>query len=134
MPSRLRAPLTLVTVSTGSVRRELPDAEIAPDLLDLSIAIREAFHNPVDLTSTDPRDQPLINRLFQRSGDSRSPQSGAKGHERDLEAFVSELARDGVRDAGTMTADQDGGCHGLVHSRREAATSPWGATMPFPPA
>ncbi len=70
----------------GSPTTELPDAPIAPDLLDLSIAIREAFHNPVDLASTDPRDQPLIKRLFQRSGDSRSPQTGPKGHEHDLEA------------------------------------------------
>jgi RNA polymerase sigma factor (sigma-70 family) len=33
MPSHLRAPLTLVTGSTGSVRRELPDAEIAEGLV-----------------------------------------------------------------------------------------------------
>jgi RNA polymerase sigma-70 factor, ECF subfamily len=33
MPSHLRAPLTLVTGSTGAVRRDLPDAEIAEGLV-----------------------------------------------------------------------------------------------------
>jgi outer membrane protein OmpA-like peptidoglycan-associated protein len=70
----------------GSPTTELPDAPVAPDLLDLSIAIREAFHNPVDPTSTDPRDQPLVRRLFERSGDSRHPQAGPKGHEHDLQS------------------------------------------------
>lgn len=66
---------------------ELPDAQSASEsMLDLSIAIREAFNNPVNLSSNDPRDQVLIRRLFQRAGVSRIPQSGPKGREHDMEA------------------------------------------------
>src|SRR4029079_4128474 len=39
------------------------------------------------------------------------------------EAFVSELARHGVRDARAVTGDQDGACHGPVFSRRGAEAS-----------
>lgn len=35
-------------------------------VLDLAIAVREAFHNPVDLNSTVQADQPLIRRLKER--------------------------------------------------------------------
>jgi flagellar motor protein MotB len=42
-------------------------AETAEDrLLDVAIAVREAFHNPVSLESADAADQPLIRRLRHR--------------------------------------------------------------------
>jgi len=55
-------------------------------LLDVAIAVREAFHNPVSLDSTAPEDQPLILRLRHRltpgsvnrnapEGDSQSVQN-----------------------------------------------------------
>ena len=35
------------------------------NMVDLAIAVRRAFNNDVDLNSTDPKDQPLIERLKQ---------------------------------------------------------------------
>jgi outer membrane protein OmpA-like peptidoglycan-associated protein len=46
-------------------------------MLDFAIAVREAFHNPVDMESQDPEDQPLIRRLRQRAGLDPSPDSDA---------------------------------------------------------
>jgi flagellar motor protein MotB len=36
-----------------------------PDMIDFAIAVRKAFHNDVDVTSNDPRDQLLIQRVLQ---------------------------------------------------------------------
>lgn len=47
--------------------------------LDFAIAVREAFHNPVDLGSTAPEDLPLIQRLKERMGTQALPQTGTKG-------------------------------------------------------
>jgi hypothetical protein len=35
-----------------------------PDIIDFAIAVRRAFHNEVDLSSTDPKDQLLIQRIL----------------------------------------------------------------------
>jgi outer membrane protein OmpA-like peptidoglycan-associated protein len=43
-------------------------------LLDLAIAVREAFHNPVSMGSVVPEDQPLIRRLRERQSRD-NPQS-----------------------------------------------------------
>ncbi len=54
-------------------------------MLDLAIAVREAFHNPVRVDSTDPNDAPLIRRLRDRQtqGDTSNP--GADGEQRKVE-------------------------------------------------
>jgi flagellar motor protein MotB len=44
-------------------------------MLDFAIAMREAFHNPVQLDSTNPEDEALIRRLRQRAGLSPSSES-----------------------------------------------------------
>ncbi len=50
-----------------------PPGETADDrLLDLAIAVREAFHNPVSLSSTLEEDQALVRRLRQRLGKGES--------------------------------------------------------------
>ena len=50
-----------------------PPGETADDrLLDLAIAVREAFHNPVSLSSTLEGDQALIRRLRHRLGKGES--------------------------------------------------------------
>ncbi len=72
----------------GTPTSDLPDAQTpSPALLDLSIAIREAFHNPVDLSSNNPNDQPLIRRIFQRAGQSSSRRDGPEGRERDVQSL-----------------------------------------------
>ncbi len=48
-------------------------------LLDMVISIRSAFHNPVDVNSTDPRDLPMIRRILERGGKSDSNDPGALG-------------------------------------------------------
>jgi hypothetical protein len=35
-----------------------------PDMIDFAIAVRKAFHNDVDVTSDDPRDTMLIQRIL----------------------------------------------------------------------
>jgi len=60
-----------------------------PDTLDLAIAIREAFNNPVDPNSSNPVDLPLIRRLIERSGESPSLRRGPIGREHDVKSLRS---------------------------------------------
>ncbi|MFM7133323.1 MAG: flagellar motor protein MotB [Planctomycetota bacterium] len=59
-----------------------------PDMIDFAIAVRRAFHNDVDLSSTDPKDQLLIQRIMseraQGSGDSKD--EGNKGKDRNVQS------------------------------------------------
>jgi outer membrane protein OmpA-like peptidoglycan-associated protein len=49
--------------------------------LDWAIAVRESFHNPVDLDSDAPGDQLLVARLRERLAASRDGQMGVDGDE-----------------------------------------------------
>ncbi len=54
----------------------------SPHVLDMVLAIRESFHNPPSLHSTDPNDQPLIRRLLERRRPAAaSPDNGVIGDE-----------------------------------------------------
>lgn len=45
-----------------------------PAMLDLVISMREAFNNPIDASSSDPREQILIQRMRQKKeGDAKTP-------------------------------------------------------------
>ena len=59
-----------------------------PDIVDFAIAVRREFHNDVDLSSTDPRDQLLIQRIlaerYKGAGEAREP--GTKGREKDVQS------------------------------------------------
>lgn len=57
-----------------------------PATMDLIVAIREAFNNPVDLNSTDPADLPLIQHLLARSL-SASQREGQLGYEHDVRSI-----------------------------------------------
>ncbi|HVZ92985.1 MAG TPA: OmpA family protein [Phycisphaerales bacterium] len=48
-------------------------------MVDAAIAIREAFHSPVSLASTNPEDQVLIRRIKQKMGQSDSRDKAPKG-------------------------------------------------------
>lgn len=48
---------------------DMPPAS-SPDMLDFAIAVREAFNNPVNIHSTNPKDEPLVRRLLQRRAHS----------------------------------------------------------------
>lgn len=57
------------------------------EMLDLALAIREAFNNPVTVQSSNPNDAPLIRRLLQRAGKSETRDKGVKGHEREVQTI-----------------------------------------------
>jgi len=58
-----------------------------PEMLDMAIAIRDAFHNPVDPDSSNPIDLPLIRRLLERSGPSQAERDGQIGREHDVQSI-----------------------------------------------
>jgi flagellar motor protein MotB len=62
-------------------------AEPSDEMLDMAIAIRAAFNNPVDPTSNDPNDQALIRRLFEKAGQSDARQDGPRGRENDVQSL-----------------------------------------------
>lgn len=73
--------------SGGGSGENLGPGEPSAATLDAAIAIREAFNNPVDLGSHDPKDLPLIQRLKERSGESEATSTGQKGAERDVRSL-----------------------------------------------
>ncbi|MFH1109433.1 MAG: OmpA family protein [Planctomycetota bacterium] len=58
-----------------------------PEMLDMAIAIRDAFHNPVDPDSSNPIDLPLIRRLLERGGSSQAERDGQIGREHDVQSI-----------------------------------------------
>ncbi len=58
------------------------------NMVDLAIAVRRAFNNDVNLDSTDPRDQPLIERLRQleKDGAGTSRDEGTAGKDRNVQS------------------------------------------------
>lgn len=94
-------------------------------MLDLVLSIREAFNNPVSLTSTDPKDQRLIRRLLEKAGKANVNDPGVSGQDdrvqsirpSDYYAFSgsvpfadgsSELTADGARVAGEIVGKVKG--------------------------
>jgi outer membrane protein OmpA-like peptidoglycan-associated protein len=55
--------------------------------LDWAIAVREAFNNPVDPLSTDPRDYLLVRRLQARRGLADADSPGQKGADHDVQSI-----------------------------------------------
>lgn len=66
---------------TGQVMEE------KTQMLDFALAVREAFNNPVDINSGDPREQELVDRLRQKAGKSETTDPGVKGHEQDVQSI-----------------------------------------------
>ncbi len=58
-----------------------------PALLDAQIAIREAFNNPVNLNSMDPKERALVQRLMERRGKANAKQDGPRGDEHNLQSI-----------------------------------------------
>jgi flagellar motor protein MotB len=59
----------------------------SPDFIDAVIGIRDAFHNPVSLASTDPAEQALVRRLRQRRGELPLNQEGPRGHQNQMQSI-----------------------------------------------
>lgn len=55
-------------------------------MVDAAIAIRQAFHNPVDPASTNPRELALVKRVLERAQDGYSMHAGVKGNKHDVQS------------------------------------------------
>ena len=51
----------------------------AEQMMDMAIAIRAAFHNPVDLNSTNPNDLPMIKRVLELAKEGFALDAGIGG-------------------------------------------------------
>ncbi len=81
--------LTLTSVKSGAGGTDSGEAAGGPtaEQLDWAIAVREAFNNPVDLHSTDPRDLLLVRRLRARRGLADADSLGQKGADHDVKSI-----------------------------------------------
>ncbi len=59
----------------------------SPDFLDAVIGIRDAFNNPVSLTSTDPQEQLLVRRIRQKRGELPLDQEGPRGQHNQMQSI-----------------------------------------------
>lgn len=75
------------TVGGGGEKGEHGEVPREEQMLDFALAVREAFNNPVDINSTDPRDAALVKRLIQRAGKSETRDPGVKGYQQDVQAI-----------------------------------------------
>lgn len=86
-------------------------ATVSPEMLDVIIAIREAFHNPVDPNSSSPIDLPLVRRLIER-GESDALRDGPIGREHDVRSirpteYFSPAGAVGFDDHSTQIVGED---------------------------
>ncbi len=105
-----------------------------PEQLDFALAVRQAFNNPVDANSADPRDFLLIQRLRQRAGGtSQARQNGLRGAEHDVQSIRrgaaygvggtvlfdanSTALDDSGQAAAVALADQFRGCRTILELR-----------------
>lgn len=81
------------------------------ETLDMAIAIREAFNNPVRLDSNDPKDLPLVQRLAQRKAINEGGH-GVGDKERDGRAITPRddrgLEETILFDGGCVRLDEEG--------------------------
>jgi flagellar motor protein MotB len=56
------------------------------EMMDFALAMREAFNNPVDINSSNPQEQSLVQRLIERRGASETRDPGIKGHKQDVQS------------------------------------------------
>ncbi len=59
----------------------------SPSLLDAVVAIREAFNNPVDMTSSNPNDQILIHHILARQNSTDSLDDGPRGNRKEVQTI-----------------------------------------------
>jgi outer membrane protein OmpA-like peptidoglycan-associated protein len=78
----------------------------SPEQLDWALAVREAFNNPVDPESVDPRDVLLVRRLAERRGLASADSPGRRGADH---AVRSIRPSDYVGLGGTVPFARDSG-------------------------
>ncbi len=86
-------------------------AEPSVAMVDGAIAIREAFNNPVNMSSSEMVDAPLIRRIIQRR-EGTSLEDGPPGDRRNVESVrPTDYRREGgliIFDEGSATIDEHG--------------------------
>ncbi len=72
--------------NAGGGGEESEGVAAQPDMIDFAIAVRKAFHNDVEITSTDPKDAALVQRLLlqQKNGAGESKDEGTKGKDQNV--------------------------------------------------
>jgi flagellar motor protein MotB len=56
-------------------------------MLDMAIALREAFHNPVDINSLNPNELPLIKRVLERAKEGFTLDPGIAGNKHEVQSI-----------------------------------------------
>jgi flagellar motor protein MotB len=79
--------LNLKEPTTGGVGGKDGEGSPPATILDAAIAIREAFNNPVDLSSTDPNDFALVQRILERKRNGQTSQPGPMGDRQDMQSI-----------------------------------------------
>lgn len=70
----------------GSGNAPGTDAAVTPGMADTAIAFREAFNNPLDMSSKASSDQPLIKRMKERKESGEATEKGVKGEKQNVQA------------------------------------------------
>ena len=75
--------------SSGDKKQEGAPAESGASvaMLDWAIAIREAFHNPVDINSANPNELPMIKRVLERAKEGFAIDAGIKGNKHEVQSI-----------------------------------------------
>lgn len=88
----------------GGDSKEPGHPQPAPEMLDLAIAIRDAFNNPIDPNNASTIELPLVQRMLERSGTSSAEQAGQMGREHDVRSIRRSLY---FSPAGSIPFDAD---------------------------
>jgi chemotaxis protein MotB len=59
----------------------------SPEMLDAVISIRDAFHNPVNVNSTNPREALLVRRIMERRGQVPLDENGPQGQQYKMQSI-----------------------------------------------
>jgi len=62
------------------------EGAVSPGMADTAIAFREAFNNPVSMSSTDKNDLPLIKRIKEKKEQGEATEKGVKGEKQNVQA------------------------------------------------
>jgi flagellar motor protein MotB len=63
-------------------------AKNAPDMIDLAIAIREAFNNPVNTDSPKPSEMAMVKRIIERKSKTQADDAGPPGDRQRVQSLT----------------------------------------------
>jgi chemotaxis protein MotB len=71
----------------GSGASSASSMQTSPEFLDAVLDIREAFHNPVSVNSTNPREALLVRRIMERRGQVPLKENGPPGQQYKMQSI-----------------------------------------------